>query len=324
VHKDPISIIGEVLKQNPTSYTRIQDLLDLGTNMVEAGLTVRAKPGSPTLTPEEEHEQRSAAEKRITAMCIDAALNEDDFETAYSYVVNRLAAMTYQPTPRAGKAASPTPSGGGGNLADEWSWKAALQAGTYKRTERSVQPTHLGTGSANAEIRHLDQRIECLSTALRIAPLEALQGILNTYRRCEEELDSAVKAEAEEQSEWDAAGDEMQDIPGAFRPDPPNPPAVARGGGRQAEEAPLSLFDLSRATARAAQRNFPALSTLQKSVTGLSDASSSVRDADDEYAAQQQRVRKRDQLRDAAMGTLTSGVGWLIGAQPVDRNRDGE
>ena len=27
--------------------------------------------------------------------------------------------------------------------------------------------------------------------------------------------------------------------------------------------------------------------------------------------------RKRDQFREAAVGTLASGVGWLIGAQPV-------
>ncbi len=80
VHPDPIAIVGKVLEQNPKSYTKIQDLLDLGASMVEAGLTVRDKHGHSALTAEQEPAQRSIAGKRITAMCIDAALTEDDFE----------------------------------------------------------------------------------------------------------------------------------------------------------------------------------------------------------------------------------------------------
>ncbi len=53
MHPDPISIVGKVLEQNPKSYTKIQDLLDLGINMVDAGLTVSDKHGHSILTPEQ-------------------------------------------------------------------------------------------------------------------------------------------------------------------------------------------------------------------------------------------------------------------------------
>lgn len=232
-------------------------------------------------------------EKRVISMCIDAALTEDDFETAYSYVVNRLATSGAVP-----------PS------TDEYSWKAALQAGKYRRTARTIRPTHIGTSSGNLDIRHLEQRIECLSTALRIAPPDTLQEILNVFRRCEEELDAAVKAEEQQESAWDDQGD-VQAMPGAFSSTVPA--GVVRHNNtrstRQQEEAPMSLFDLSRATMARAQRNLPALSSLQRSEQHGAEQASEEEDS--------QRVRKRDQLREAAVGTLASGVGWLIGAQPA-------
>lgn len=290
VHSDPVSIIGKVLEQNPHSYTRVQTFLDIGANMVEAGLPVRKKSSRPSTGNDDLLQRQSLAERRVTSMCIDASLTEDDFETAYSYVVNRLAS---------------TPS------VDDYSWKAALQAGKYRRTARTVRPTHIGTSSGNLDIRHLEQRIECLSTALRIAPTDTLQEILNVFRRCEEELDAAWKAEEEQESAWDDQGD-VQAMPGAFSSTVPA--GVVRHNtaksARQQDEAPMSLFDLSRATMARAQRNLPAISSLQRSEQHAQQDTLE----EDENA---QRVRKRDQLREAAVGTLASGVGWLIGAQPV-------
>ncbi|KAK3491413.1 secretory pathway protein Sec39-domain-containing protein [Neurospora crassa] len=430
VHADPISILDRILEQNPKSYTRLHDLLDIGAGMVKAGLIATTKtPASKqqhssytaaTISPEEEEKQRLTAERRITAMCIDAALTEDDFETAYSYILNRLS------FPPSSRNRSSTPSSV--VIEDDYSWKAALQAGKYRRTSRTVRPTHLGTNaSANPEIRHLEQRIECLSTALRIAPTPTLQEILNAFRRAEEELESALKAEEEAEDAWDAAGDSMhghhgggQRVPGAFG----TPPGGGGGGGgtrqhisatgiggsggssaaaaaarsakssssnsrhqqlkhKQTEEAPMSLFDLSRASVLSAQKNLSALSSLQRVAGGLGghlggvagglsgsvgglvggftsssssntttnaagrNSLSSDRDRDmmrpgsrgststagggmtnsfysdgtgtggeegNGGGGQQGRVRKRDQLREAAMGTLVSGVGWLVGA----------
>lgn len=62
---------------------------------------------------------------------------------------------------------------------DDWSWRAALQAGKYRRTSQSIKPTHLGNSSGNPEIRHLEQRMGCLSHAVRLAPKSTLQEILN-------------------------------------------------------------------------------------------------------------------------------------------------
>ncbi|CAK7233096.1 hypothetical protein SBRCBS47491_008491 [Sporothrix bragantina] len=404
VHTDPLSIIGKVLEQNPRSYTNIQGLLNIATDIVDAGLTVRDKSGQSVLTPEQAPLQRAMAQRRVTAMCIDAALNEDDFETAYSYVMSRLAADAESPTGTAAAAAASASSASStarqGVTADTWSWRAALEAGKYRRTEKTVRPTHLGTASANLEIRHLEQRIECLATALRIAPSDTLQEILNAYRRCEEELEAAVQAEDEQESLWDEAADEswqqqqeaadqkrrrqqlrhsgsgmpgsFADLDGSSTPSRSNTPLASRvaaaaaaaatatyggqsaarsGPGGQArpqpqrhqrqqsasapaaDDAPLSLFDLSRATARAASRNFSALSSLRQTrqLVGLSGSAGDGNEGssahgrgdsmhdDDHQDGSGPHVRKRDQLRDAAMGTLTSGVGWLIGAQPIDR-----
>lgn len=317
VHHDPISIIGKVLEQNPKSYTRIQDLVDVGRNMVAASLTVRDKSGHPALTPESEPEEILHAEKRVTAMCIDAALTEDDFETAYSYVMNRLAALDKRPQPSRKISSSSLVSKAGAPGRDDWSWRAAFQAGMYRRTARTTRPTHLGTASGNPDIRHLEQRIECLATALRVAPTPALFEILKAYRRTEEELDAAIKAEQEQENAWDDVADK-QTMPGGFNT--ATPPHIS--GGRQAtatrhnaEEAPMSLFDLSRASMRSASRNLTALSNFNLTTQGRPSDTDSLGESEG-AEGHQQRARKRDQLREAAMGGLTAGVGWLIGAQP--------
>ncbi|KAI1806362.1 secretory pathway Sec39 [Daldinia bambusicola] len=306
VHPDPISLIGKILEQNPKSYTRVQDFLEIGTNMVDAGLLTNTKSGQ-TNSAVDQSAQRSVIEKRIIAMCVDAALTEDDFETAYSYVVNRLAAENRTPTKSGATKSNTTP------VVDDYSWKAALQAGKYRRTARTIKPTHIGTASGNLDIRHLEQRIECLATALRIAPPATLQEILNVFRKCEEELNAAAKAEEEQESAWDDKGD-LEVMPGAFSSTVPA--GVVRNASkpsssRHVEEAPMSLFDLSRATMTRAQRNLTALSSLRRSENARSDETRG--------ETGEPRARKRDQLRDVAVGTLASGVGWLIGAQPVDR-----
>ncbi|KAI0598123.1 secretory pathway protein Sec39 [Biscogniauxia sp. FL1348] len=303
VHSDPISIIGKLLEQNPRSYTRIQDFLEIGANIVDAGLLAHDKPGHLKTKLDQVSEQHLIVGKRITAMCIDAALTEDDFETAYSFVVNRLAL-----------AAQPAATKDTSSTNDNYSWKAALQAGKYRRTAQTLKPTHIGTASGNPDIRHLEQRVECLSTALRIAPPATLQEILNVFRKCEEELNAVVQAEEAQASAWDEQGD-IQAMPGGFSSTIPagvvrNAPAKS---ARQVDEAPMSLFDLSRASMARAQRNFSALSSLQRSENARSDEAHG--ELDD--GQNQQRIRKRDQLRDAAVGTLASGVGWLIGAQPA-------
>ena len=296
VHSDPISIVGKVLEQNIGAYTKLQDFLEVGANMIRAGLYTN-RYRKLANDPAEEDALVFMSEKRVTAMCIEAALREDDFETAYSYVVSRLGACANARAPP--------------HQTDRWSWHAALQAGQYVRNPRTVTPTHLGTASGNPTIRHLEQRVECLSTALRIAPASQLHRILTAYAQCEEQLNTAVREEADREAAWDAAADMQSGVPGAFAPSRGEGRGDTQISARRAEDAPMSLFDLSRATARVAQRNLGVLSSLG-SVGQPQDQKGGV-SADQQ---EEQRVRKRDQLRDAAMGTLVSGVGWLVGAPP--------
>ncbi|KAG5948073.1 hypothetical protein E4U59_004547 [Claviceps monticola] len=307
VHSDPISIVGKILAQNPGAYTRLQEFLEMGINISEAGLPCHSVHlTASSLTTEQLQKQKEVSERRITALCIQAALSEEDFETAYSYVASRLGTQ-------AGNASSAAQ-----HVMDDWSWRAALQAGQYVRTERSKKPTHLGTASGNPTIRHLQQRLECLATALRVAPTSELQDILQSFRRCEEQLDSAVKEEATNEAAWDAEADAGR-LPGSFDRPLVDERCLSRtlnasAASRQTDEAPMSLFDLSRATTRVAQKNLSIMSGL-KSISG--DVGSVGQELHDES---NQRVRKRDQLREAATGTLVSGVGWLIGVN-VNPNR---
>jgi hypothetical protein len=190
VHSDPISIIAKLLDQNPKSYTKIDEFIDMGEDIVKAGLTVRSTGGQSILISGQLNDQLMIARKRVVSMCIDQALTEDDFETAYSYVVTRLEniagpAQIQALKERAGPGlwAEPPPQS-----LDDWSWRAALQAGKYRRTHQTVKPTHLGSTSGNLDIRHLEQRMECLALALRISPKATLHEILNVYRRCKSPL----------------------------------------------------------------------------------------------------------------------------------------
>jgi len=319
IHVDPISIIGKILDQNPKSYTKINEFVHVGEQMVLAGLMVRDVEGHAVIEPDQEQEQISTAKKRVTSMCIDSALTEDDFETAYSYVMNRLPQVASEAQARtpllerseSGILAHPPP-----RVLDDWSWRAALQAGKYRPNKNTIRPTHLGNASGNLEVRHLEQRKDCLSQALRIAPPSTLHEILNVFRRCEEELDTKIKEEAEQEAAWDEQGDQAI-MPGGFGVETPR--KQSRGvpnASDGADEAPMSLFDLTRASAAKAQNSLSALTTL----TGAAGRGAKAKSRVDtgqvarELGVEQATVRKRDQLRNAAVGTLATGIGWLINA----------
>ena len=117
---------------------------------------------------------------------------------------------------------------------------------------------------------------------------------MTVFRRCEEELESLSKQEDEQEAAWDAQGDD-QVMPGGFGA---TPKSTVKSTSR-AEEAPMSLFDLSRGALTRAQRGFGSLS---RASAPESDSTGAPRE------------RRRDQLRNAAVGTVAAGVGWLIGA----------
>lgn len=293
-HPDPLAIIALILDQNPGIYTQLNQMRKLGNLMVLSGLTIHDTCGHAVMAPKEEELEKSIASTRTTSMSVDAALAVDDFETAYSYVMNNL--IPYS---------SKLPPG-----SDDWSWRASFQAGKYRRNTNTTMPTHLGNANANLEIRHLEQRMECLSQALRIAPKTVLPEILNAYRRCEEELETQTTLEEEREAAWDDQGDQLNPLPTREL--------------EAADNAPMSLFDLGRRSAENAKRSLASLRASEARYERLTRESpiSHTNGATDQGAdinggTKADTIRKRDQLRNAAVGTLASGIGWLINAPPV-------
>ncbi len=307
-HKDPMSLIGKILSQNPRSYTHLDDLLEIGQNLVAAGLSQKTGDLSSTATNELDSEHLTIiARRRITRMAIEAALEEDDFETAYSYVVNRLS-LVDQPKPDASDESQQFFT-----KQDDISWRAAYQAGRFS--------TSSPEGSV---LRRLEQRMELLSQALLLAPPSALSEVLTAWQKCEQEVTIQTTREAEEDQKWDEKGERK--VPGGFTADASPVMQKARDPTRGAltEEAPMGLFDVAKGAAAALSKStFPLRSTRVAGLESPTKAShgrplSTVSvDSSDEGsingAGGPGRVRKRDMVSSMVTGGLASGIGWVIG-----------
>ncbi|ESZ93276.1 hypothetical protein SBOR_6314 [Sclerotinia borealis F-4128] len=335
VSGDPLSILNKMLEQNDKSYTQINDFVRMGQGMVKAGLALQLPEGTSAESDASELEEKlKVVEKRVISMCIDAALAEDDFETAYSYVVTRLKKIGRQahcraPEVEGTKAALFSQSQP--KRIDDWSWRAALQAGKYRRNAQTIRASHLGNTSGNPDIRHLQQRMDCLAQALRLAPKNTLQEILNAYRRCEEELETHLRQEAEQEEAWDEKGD-INNMPGGYAATPIRKYTNVRTIRRNKnEEAPLSFLDLSKESITRAQTGLSALSMFRgksQRADPLSDNHNMPMQIDEpdpapvltRTSSERTSIRKRDQIRNAAVGTLAGGIGWLINAPSVQNS----
>lgn len=323
--EDPIIILGKILEQNPQSYKKIAEFIEMAKKMVQ----IRMIKNEKELQLDEYQnleEELEVAESRAIAMCIDAALVEDDFETAYFYVKNyfkKTASLTHAQA-MVKENNTQTHVVISADEVKNWLWRAALQAGKYRGNSEAAHVNIASDAdSRNQEISHLEKRIDCISQALELAPKEALQEILNVFRRCEEELDCLFKQSIEEER-W-ASQTDNQKIPGGFVLTPSKKDAFQGSSLAKAEE-PISLFDLSRAGMMRAQSGLSSLSIL-KGIPKNNTSIASVKQPElsyesDESGAEtstgQKRVRKRDQLKNVAVGGLATGVGWLIGA-PLPR-----
>jgi hypothetical protein len=312
VSSDPITLIEKLLSQNRGSYTKLDDLISIGVNLVSAGVTIHPNANVPTIEPSsaELAAQKRKAERRVIGMAIEAALNEDDFETAYSYVVNRL------DTTSASMQVDPN-----GKTEDDISWRAALAAGRHKSSAHSLSASSsIATPPA---LRRLEQRMELLSQALLLAPPSALPEVLNVWRKCEEEMTALQASENEEENSFNERADRT--LPGTFV-NMTAPVQPRREVGRGAtEEAPMGLFDVARGAAAAFSRTaFPLRGAANASQpqsmgppaghtrnvsSGGSDTAS--------IASERERVRKRDYVANAVTGGLASGLGWVLGKSSV-------
>ena len=305
-HKDPISLIGKILDQNKRSYTQLDRLLDIGQHLVAAGLPQDARTASARKLSKAEYDQESViARRRILQMAIEAALKEDDFDTAYSYVVTRLPSMS--------QLKSTVPSEQAQDVTqDDISWRAAYQVG---KSEARTDSTPV--------LRRLEQREELLSQALLLAPAAALSDILSTWQKCEQDLNAEIAREAAQADEWDDKGDRK--VPGGFGADLSPVSRHTRNATRSAvsEEAPVGLFDVARGAAAALRKNaFPlrgaqnAVSSSTKSAHDRPLSTVSVGSSDEgsvSGAGGHERVRKRDMVSNMVTGGLASGIGWVIG-----------
>lgn len=346
VSQDPISLISKVLEQNSSSYTQLDDLVSIARNLVSAGLPQQEVSTSVMVDEDGLEAKRKNAERRVTFMAIESALHEDDFETAYSYIVNRLtpsSADIEAPKDTGLKAAkhsrnisSGSARSQSGAIADDISWRAAFLAGRYRSA--SASPPSL---------RRLEQRTELLSLALLLAPVSALSEILVAWRRCEEETTALQLSQQQAEQEIDDRADKRQSldsIPGNFSIEGEQPALLLnqqrREMGRMAgksggnDEAPVSMFDLTRSAAQAFSKNAfplrggrgdsrPASASYEAGV--MEESVDSLGSEGGMGAEGQQRTttRKRDQLANAMSGGLASGLGWVLGATPVNRQGSG-
>ena len=309
VQSDPLSLVDKVLKQNPRSYTKLDDLLDIGRNLIKAGLVHNSVNSSSD--PEPEDRLVILMERRIIARSIEAALAEDDFDTAYSYVVTRLS-----PTDPSGDNMTDVSSRAVAPQ-DDVTWRAAYQAGR----------SHINSVGAASQLRRLEQRMELLTQALLLAPSASLEEVLGTWRQREEEMNKTLSQEFEEEKEWDDKG--SQNLPGGFdiddteiRTQKPREPTRAAMN----EEAPMGLFDVARGAAAAISKSaFPLRSpnsTSIKSPTKTTEqrpgsliGSDSGGEGRGSGVDSEDRIRKRDMVSNMVTGGLASGIGWVLGRQ---------
>lgn len=318
VSSDPLSLIQKLLSQNLGSYTKLDDLISIGQNLVvsmPSTIMDDTKDAGP-LDATTVEKKKAAAERRVIGMAIDAALEEGDFETAYSYVVNRLTPSA-TPTPAASTWSqrfsfdSTTPVKQTDD-AEDVAWRAALRAGRYS-PPLSSSASWSQTTAARPDLRRLEQRMELLSQALLLAPPPHLEEVLSVWQQCEAEMTSLLLVETEAEERFNDAADRK--LPGTFDTDTlPVQPRRELGRGA-VEESPMGLFDVARGAAAAFSKSaFPLRAATQTPsrpasrgavTTDLSD--------EDSMHGHEERVRKRDLLANTASGALQTGLGWMLG-----------
>jgi hypothetical protein len=319
-------LIEKVLEQNAKSYTKLDDLLSIGRNLVAAGVptnTTAEAENEPSHQKPSEESIILTAERRITSLAIASALSSNDFGTAYSYILTRLTPPSLLST------SSPlltTPA-----VPDDISWRAVYNAGRYRSTTPVNPPPTL-----QSQITHLSQRMELLSLALVLVPSpDPLPEILGAWRRCDEELSSLRAREQQEEDLWDTKGDTLSSVPGGFGPsdserdafDTEQQRAARRARARAAmsshHEAPMGLFEVARGAALALHKNaFPLRGAADSTASGPGSNSNSKVAADGDRPLSpdsDSRVRKRDMVSNMVTGGLVSGIGWVLGADPVNK-----
>ena len=304
--KDPLALVGKVLDQDTKAYTKLDDLLDIGRNLVLAHLQKDSRELEEEVADDKEV---NTAQHKITYLAITSALAAHDFDTAYSYITTRL-------------SLSPGSSQGTNHL-DDTSWRAAFAAGRY-RPNTTPKSLHERIGS-------LSKRMDLLSLALTLAPTaEPLSEILGQWRRSEEEMDSLKSQALDEERAFEMCSDGV--IPGGFGFEDRDRDAnetrqalvkrsMAGGSASYEEQAPMSLFDVASGAARALSRSTQGLrgGSLKDVKIPDSQSAQSRSGAISSEDSEAGRLRKRDMVSNIVTSGLVSGMGWVLGAQAAEK-----
>lgn len=336
VSTDPLSLIKKLLEQNLRSYTNLEDLISIGENLVVAmPATIMDQDADHTRVGLAEMEKKkAAAERRVIGMMVEAALAEDDFETAYSYVVNKLRPST--PSPAASPALSKSSqrfsfgsydSTTREDEGDDVAWRAALQAGRHRSSLSSSGTWPQANTAARPDLRRLEQRMELLSQALLLTPSRHLEEVLAVWQECETDMMNLLAEENAAEERFNDAADRR--LPGAFAEAVAVQPRREVGRGAM-EEAPMGLFDVARGAAAAFSKSaFPLRgSGGSRTVSGAESHGGTSRasvdlgsDSESMHSTGDDRVRRRDMVANAVTGGLASGLGWVLGATPVNERQ---
>ncbi|KAF1935292.1 secretory pathway Sec39 [Clathrospora elynae] len=326
VSSNPLSLVRKLLSQNSGSYTKLDDLISIGQNLVVAmpsTIMDEAAEAVP-LNAAVIDRRKVAAERRVIGMAIEAALEEDDFETAYSYVVNRLSPATPSPTPSVstqffsfGSVDTDDQEDEAGDIA----WRAALRAGRYNSSPSSNSWSQAAS-AARPDLRRLEQRMELLSQALLLAPPNHLEEVLGVWQQCEAETIHLLTQETAAEERFNDAADRK--LPGAFDLETIAVQPRREVGRGAVEEAPMGLFDVARGAAAAFSKTaFPLRGSAQaaskaepEDTRGSGRVSLDLSDSGS-IGGNEERVRRRDMVANAATGALAQGIGWMLGAKPV-------
>ncbi|OCK78546.1 secretory pathway Sec39 [Lepidopterella palustris CBS 459.81] len=343
VSTDPLSLLEKVLDQNPRSYTHLDNLISIGQNLAISAAPILSDGTSELQpSPDDIEHLKTAAERRVIGMAIEGALAEDDFETAYSYVVNRLTPPSI-PAHQSNTSAptSRRPSIAPGHLIsrrrrekdeDDISWRAAFLAGRHRSSPMSTSHTSAGS-TAPPGLRRLEQRMELLSQALLLAPPSHLPEVLGVWQDCEVEMTKLLAHENDVEQRFNDQADRK--LPGSFASETIAVQPRREVGRGAVEEAPMGLFDVARGAAAAFSRSaFPlhgaatsgrgAGGAPKESGSGHARISSDLGSDTGSIGGSEEsgRVRKRDMVANAVTGGLASGLGWVLGATPVQNQRD--
>ncbi|EPS41366.1 hypothetical protein H072_4737 [Dactylellina haptotyla CBS 200.50] len=310
LYPDPPELISRVLQSNHKAYLQLDSLVKIAADLVYGV----SKPHDGT-DGEPAPAEAAALKSKITGMCVEAALAEDDFETAFSFVVNKLV-PTHQKNKAVNKTVMTTP---------DTAWQAALQAGRY-RSPAMLAESMEGVATSKG-IDQVQKRMELLSQALVICPAEAMMDVLRTWKQCEDELEMLLEQEIQEEKahagklgDWarslaipsmkGAVGAGAAGQEGLLSKGPMSLLSVASTAGSLAKSLGSSAFPLGRGT----------------KTSGTESAEGSQRgsreyDRDGWTVGEDgERVRKRDVLSGMVTSGLASGLGWMLGAKPEDMN----